>query len=82
MMWSVHVARIVEDMSAFKILTGKPKVKRPLKRPRRRWPVVHGAIGKAKEAGCYYGGAAPVRFLSLKCHISHICWIIMKMILG
>ena len=26
-----------EDRSAFKILTGKPTVKRPLGRPRRRW---------------------------------------------
>ena len=30
-------ARIEEGRSAFKILTGKPKGKRPLGRPRRRW---------------------------------------------
>ena len=29
--------RSEEDRSAFKILTGKPKGKRPLGRPRRRW---------------------------------------------
>ena len=32
-----HVARMEEDRSAFKILTGKPTGKRPLSRPRRRW---------------------------------------------
>ena len=31
------VARIEEGRNAFKILTGKPKGKRPLRRPRRRW---------------------------------------------
>ena len=33
---TVHVAREEEDRSAFKILTGKPTGKRPLRRPRRR----------------------------------------------
>ena len=32
-----HVARMEEGRSAFKILTGKPTVKRPLGRPRRIW---------------------------------------------
>ena len=35
--WAGHVARVEEGRSAFKILTGKPKGKRPLGRPRRRW---------------------------------------------
>ena len=35
--WAGHVARMEEDRSAFKILTGKPTGKRPLGRPRRRW---------------------------------------------
>ena len=35
--WTGHVARMEEDRSAFKILTGKPTAKRPLGRPRRRW---------------------------------------------
>ena len=35
--WTGHVARMEEDRSAFKILTGKPTGKRPLMRPRRRW---------------------------------------------
>ena len=32
-----HVARMEEDRSAFKILTGKPTGKRPLGRPRCSW---------------------------------------------
>ena len=32
-----HVASLREGRSNFKILTGKPTGKRPLKRPRRRW---------------------------------------------
>ena len=32
-----HVARMVKDRSAFKILTGKPTGKRHLGRPRRKW---------------------------------------------
>ena len=35
--WTEHVARMEEGRSAFKILTGKPTVKRHLGRPRRRW---------------------------------------------
>ena len=34
--WAVHVARMKEDISALKILTGKPTGKRHLGRPRRR----------------------------------------------
>ena len=37
MRWAGHVARMEEGRSAFKILTGKPTGKRPLRRPRRRW---------------------------------------------
>ena len=35
--WAGHVVRMWESRSSFKILTGKPKVKRPLRRSRRRW---------------------------------------------
>ena len=35
--WAGDVDRMDEGRSAFKILTGKPKEKRPLGRPRRRW---------------------------------------------
>jgi hypothetical protein len=32
-----HVARMGEKRKAYRILVGKPKGKRPLGRPRRRW---------------------------------------------
>ena len=35
--WVGHVTRIEEGTSAFKILTGIPTGKKPLRRPRRRW---------------------------------------------
>ena len=35
--WADHVARMEKGRSAFNILIGKPTVKRPLGRPRRRW---------------------------------------------
>ena len=35
--WAGHVARMEEGRSALKILTSKPKGRRSLGRPRRRW---------------------------------------------
>ena len=35
--WTMHVARMEEGRSGFKIFTGIPIGKRPLGRPRRRW---------------------------------------------
>ena len=35
--WAGHVARMEEGRSAFKVLKGKPTVKRPLWRPGRSW---------------------------------------------
>ena len=35
--WAGHVARMEEGRSVYKILTGKPTGRRPLRRPRRRW---------------------------------------------
>ena len=35
--WADHVARMEEGRNAFKVLTGKPREKRLLGRPRRRW---------------------------------------------
>ena len=35
--WAGHVARMKKGRVAFKMLTGKPTGKRPLRRPRRRW---------------------------------------------
>ena len=43
--WTAHVARMEEDSSAFKILAGKPTIKRPLGRPRRSWEDTFKEIG-------------------------------------
>jgi hypothetical protein len=37
MRWLGHVARMGEKRNAYRLLVGKPEVKRPLGRPRRRW---------------------------------------------
>jgi hypothetical protein len=37
MRWAGHVARIAEERGVHRVLVGKPKGKRPLGRPRRRW---------------------------------------------
>jgi hypothetical protein len=37
MTWAGHVARVGAKRNAYRILVGKPKGKRPLRRPRRRW---------------------------------------------
>jgi hypothetical protein len=38
MIWAGHVARAVERRVVYSVLVGKPERKRPLGRPRRRWP--------------------------------------------
>jgi hypothetical protein len=35
--WAGHVARMGEGRDVYRILVGRPEVKRPLGRPRRRW---------------------------------------------
>ena len=35
--WAGHVTRMEEGRGAFKILTGTPTGKRPLRRPRHKW---------------------------------------------
>jgi hypothetical protein len=35
--WAGHVARMGEERKVYRILVGKPKGKRPVTRPRRRW---------------------------------------------
>jgi hypothetical protein len=35
--WAGHVARMGEKRNAYRLLVGKPKGRRPLERPRRRW---------------------------------------------
>ena len=37
MRWAGHVARMGKDRGVHRVLVGKPEVKRPLGRPRRRW---------------------------------------------
>ena len=37
MRWAGHVARMVEERGAYRVLVGKPEGKRSLGRPRRRW---------------------------------------------
>jgi len=37
MRWAGHVARMGEERRVCRVLMGKPKGKRPLGRPRRRW---------------------------------------------
>jgi hypothetical protein len=37
MRWAGHVARMGEDRGVHRVLVGKPKGKRPLGKPRRRW---------------------------------------------
>jgi hypothetical protein len=35
--WAGHVARVGEGRGVYRVLVGRPKGKRPLGRPRRRW---------------------------------------------
>ena len=37
MRWAGQVARMGKERGAYRVLVGKPKGKRPLGRPRRRW---------------------------------------------
>jgi 3-oxoacyl-ACP reductase-like protein len=37
MRWVGHVAQMGESRSVYRVLVGKPEVKRPLGRPRHRW---------------------------------------------
>jgi hypothetical protein len=37
MRWAGHVARMGEGRGVYRVLVGRPKGKRPLGRPRRRW---------------------------------------------
>jgi hypothetical protein len=39
MRWAGNVARLGEKRNAYRILVGKPELKKPLGRPRRRWVV-------------------------------------------
>ena len=44
MKWAGHVARMGEGRGVHRVLVGKPKGKRPLWRPRRRWKDIKMAL--------------------------------------
>jgi hypothetical protein len=50
MRWAGHVALMGEKRNAYRLLVGKPKGKRPLGRPRRRW--VDNIKMDLGEVGC------------------------------
>ena len=52
MRWAVHVARMGEEIGAYRVLVGKPEGKRPLGRPRRR--CVDNIRMDLQEVGCGY----------------------------
>ena len=52
MRWAGHVARMVEERGAYRVLVGKPEGKRPLGRHRRRW--VDNIRMDLQEMGCGY----------------------------
>ena len=54
MRWAGHVARMGEERGVYRVLVGKPEVKRPLGRPRRRW--VDNIRMVLQEVGCGYVG--------------------------
>ena len=53
MRWAGHVARMGEEMGAYRVLVGKLEGKRPLGRPRRRW--VDNIRMDLQKVGCGYG---------------------------
>ena len=50
--WARHVARMGEERGAYRVLVGKPKGKRSMGRPRRRW--VDNIRMDLQEVGCGY----------------------------
>jgi len=52
MRWAGHVARMGEEMGVYRVLVGKPEVKRLLGRPRRR--CVDNIRMDLQEVGCGY----------------------------
>ena len=52
MRWAGHVARMGEEREVYRVLVGKPKGKRPLGPPRRRW--VDNIRMDLQEVGCGY----------------------------
>jgi len=51
MRWAGHVARMGEERKVYRVLVGKPKGRRPMGRPRRRWVDIRMDL---QEVGCGY----------------------------
>jgi len=51
MRWAGHVACMDEERGVYRVLVGKPKGRRPLGRPRRRWVDIRMDL---EEVGCGY----------------------------
>jgi len=51
MTWAGHVACMGEERRVYRVLLGKPEVRRPLGRPRRRWVDIRMDL---QEVGCEY----------------------------
>jgi len=49
--WAGHEARLGEERGVYRVLVGKPEVKRTLGRPRRRW--VDNIRMDLQEVGCW-----------------------------
>ena len=52
MRWAGHVARMGEERGVYRVWLGKPEIKGPLGRPRRRW--VDNIRMDLQEVGCGY----------------------------
>jgi hypothetical protein len=55
MRWTGQVARMGEERGVCRVLVGKPKGKRPLGRPRRRWEQMFGWIFRKWDVGVWTG---------------------------
>ena len=55
MRWAGHVARMGNMKGVYRVLVGKPDIKRPLGRPRRRWGGVN-IKNDLQEVGCWSYG--------------------------
>jgi hypothetical protein len=55
MRWARHVARMGEERGVYRVLVGKPKGKRPLGRPGRRWVIILGRISRRWDVGMWTG---------------------------
>jgi hypothetical protein len=56
MRWAGHVSRMEEDRVVHRVLVGKPKGKRPLGRPRRRWRIILRGICRKWGGGVVWTG--------------------------